>query len=257
MRASWTDIDFRIGCSGWSYKHWRGDFYPQELPSTRWFDHYAAHFDTVELNNSFYRTPSAAAYARWRTSAPEGFCFAVKISRGITHFRRMKDAGEATDAFIAGARGLGATLGPLLYQFPARFERDDGRLRSFLEVLPPDLLHVFEFRHPSWRDDAVYALLRRYNAVFCAYSAGRDVVPVVPTAGDVYVRMHGPTLRYASGYRDDQLQSWIDCIRAAPGVRRAWVYFNNDGGGHATRDAARMRELVGASAPTHDATHRR
>jgi uncharacterized protein YecE (DUF72 family) len=237
-------IDWRIGCSGWSYQHWRGDFYPAGMPASRWFAHYAACFGTVELNNPFYRTPSRQTFEKWAAAAPEGFTFAVKMSRGVTHFRRLKDAGEATTAFIEKARGLGKHLGPILYQMPAAFARDDARLAAFLDVLPRDLLHVFEFRHPSWRDDRVYELLRAHGAVWCAYNMGDDTAPLVRTGADVYIRMHGPAATYASGYTDAALREWIDGVRAMHRVERAWVYFNNDGGGHAPRDAMRMRQLI-------------
>ena len=237
-------MEFRIGCSGWSYQHWKGDFYPPGMPQSRWFDYYAEQFDTVELNNSFYRLPSERAVAAWKTAAPAGFCFSVKASRFITHYRRLLNASNSVKLFFDRMDPLGDRLGPVLYQFPANFPRDDDRLEAFLALLPRKHMHVFEFRHKSWWNDDVFALLRHHRAGFCIYHMGRESTPLVATCPDAYVRFHGPTGSSQRGYSDRQLRDWAKRIGGVGGAKRAWVYFNNDVGGHAPRNAHTLKRIV-------------
>jgi len=232
----------RAGCSGWHYRHWRGAFYPQDARPAQWFAHYAATFDTVELNNSFYRLPSEQAIRSWSQEAPPAFCFALKASRLITHFRRLEGVATALGVFFERVRLLGEALGPILYQLPPDFERNDRRLDDFLSLLPPDLTHVFEFRHQSWWHSRVYERLEAAGAVFCMYDRGASSTPAVATAPDVYLRMHGPAGDYAGTYSDDALRRWVHRLSELR-WQRAWVYFNNDGGAAAPRDAVRLREL--------------
>lgn len=235
--------EFRIGCSGWSYNHWRGNFYPVGVPPGRWLEHYAEHFDTVELNASFYRLPSESTVRAWRQRTPAGFRFAVKASRYITHLRRFANCEGPLEQFFGRMLPLGDRLGPMLYQAPPAVERDDQLLARFLRLLPPGPLHAFEFRHPSWWADPVYELLNEHGASLVAYNMGETGAPLVPAA-NVYARLHGPGATYASPYSQAELIGWRNVIQALPGVERAWIYFNNDIGGHAPRDAARMSELV-------------
>ena len=146
-----------VGCSGWVYRHWRGIFYPEGLPQRRWFERYAEEFDTVEINASFYRLPLASTFDGWRDKAPPGFRYAVKVNRFITHMKKLVDCEESLDAFVALARPLRQTLGPLLYQLPPSLHKDLSRLEAFLERLPADLEQVVEFRHSSWYDDEVWS----------------------------------------------------------------------------------------------------
>src|SRR5205823_147352 len=145
----------RIGCSGWQYQHWRGDFYPAGLPAARWFDHYAAQFDTVEINNTFYRLPEGATFDGWRKRAPRGFLFAVKASRYLTHMKKLKDPRAPLALFFSRARRLGSTLGPVLYQLPPRWAANVDRLQTFLRLLPKRRRHAVEFRDPSWYSQEV------------------------------------------------------------------------------------------------------
>jgi uncharacterized protein YecE (DUF72 family) len=234
-------MDFHIGCSGWGYRHWVGDFYPAGLPAAEWLEHYAVHFSTVELNSSFYRLPSESVVAGWRRRTPEGFRFAVKASRLITHFRRLRDCEAELNRFLGRMRGLGERLGPVLFQTPPSLERDPALLRDFLRLLPSDIVSAFELRDGSWWEQSTFDLLTEAGAAFCIHNLGREWTPIVATCDDIYVRLHGPEGTCASAYGDDALRG---LLRALPGASRAWVYFNNDVGGHAPRDAARLIELV-------------
>ncbi len=238
-------VEYRIGCSGWSYKHWRGNFYPKALPASRWLEHYASCFDTVELNNTFYRLPSESAVRGWSGRSPPGFSFSVKVSRLITHYSRLRGVEEALQTFLDRIRPLGDRLGPLLYQTPPAFARDDARLSAFLSLLPPGLVHAFEFRNDSWWVDPVFDILREHGAAFCIYNMGEVSTPVVATCPDVYVRFHGPESSYASSYSEAALADWRRRLDSLSGGERAWVYFNNDVGGHAPRDALTLKRLVG------------
>src|SRR5581483_166254 len=159
----------RIGCSGWQYKHWRGDFYPRELPTSRWLEFYASHLDTVEVNNSFYRLPEAPVFAAWKRRAPDGFIYAVKASRFLTHMKKLKDPAEPLERFFSRASHLGRTLGPVLYQLPPHWPVNVDRFKVFLEHLPRRRRHVVEFRDPSWYTDAIYALLEQHQVALCLH----------------------------------------------------------------------------------------
>ncbi len=234
---------FHVGCSGWSYRHWRADFYPEGLPQRAWFEHYAGQFQTVELNTTFYRLPAAKTVRSWADAAPRGFTFAIKASRLITHYRRLKDCEEELDTFFERMSPLEPHEGPILYQLPPQFERDAERLRAFLRVLPPGHTHAFEFRHRSWWEPEVFELLENRHAAFVMFDMGKTRTPVVATSAHAYLRLHGPG-RYSGGYPRERLRWWHEQI-AALEASTAWVYFNNDLGGHAPRDAMTFRELAG------------
>jgi uncharacterized protein YecE (DUF72 family) len=240
--------NFRIGTSGWHYAHWRGNFYPEHLPAKDWFRFYAERFDTVELNNSFYHLPKDSAWRGWREEAPKGFTFSVKASRYITHMKRLTGGADPNERVLKGARMLGAHLGPVLYQLPPSFECDEemfARLAAFLELLPADLDHVFEFRHASWFNEPVYDLLEKHGAHFCAFDMPALRTPLQVTGGLLYFRFHGSGRKYGGDYSRDELQRWSERFReAAKRGREAYVYFNNDVGGHAPRNATTLRELL-------------
>ncbi len=234
----------RVGCSGWQYRHWRGDFYPPALPQTRWLEHYAAVFDTVEVNATFYRLPDAATFRRWRARAPAGFVFAVKASRYLTHVRRLRDPAEALERLFARARLLGDTLGPVLYQLPPRWRIDLDRLAAFLDAVPRDALQAIEFRDPSWYDDATFALLERSGVALCLHDLGEAASPRRAVGPFLYVRFHG-SVTQGGGYTDAALRDWAAWLSAQAREGRAvYAYFNNDVGGHAPRNAATLRRLL-------------
>jgi uncharacterized protein YecE (DUF72 family) len=240
-----------IGTSGWVYPHWRGVFYPQKLPASRWLPFYAEHFCTVEINNTFYRLPSEKAFRNWRTTVPPGFHFAVKANRFITHMKKLREPAETLERFLSRVRLLGDRLGPILYQLPPRWRCNLPRLRDFLAILPRDLSHVFEFRDPSWMNEDVFAALEEYGAALCVISHPTMSCPVRVTSDVVYVRMHGAQTLYASRYSEEELQWWAGRVRETlAGGRQVYVYFNNDAFGYAVQNARRLGELAGLPVST-------
>jgi uncharacterized protein YecE (DUF72 family) len=235
----------RVGCSGWQYKHWRGDFYPAELPVSRWFEHYARVFDTVEINNSFYRWPPPETFQRWREQAPSGFVYAVKASRFLTHMKKLKDPVDPIGRTFDHARHLGTHLGPVLYQLPPRWKLDLDRFTTFLAALPAGRQHAVEFREPSWYAEPVFDLLRHYGVALCLHDMQGSASGRLAIGPFVYVRFHFGTQRYGGRYEDERLDDWGAWLadQAAAG-RPVFAYFNNDVGGHAPRDAVRLRERI-------------
>jgi uncharacterized protein YecE (DUF72 family) len=235
----------RVGCSGWQYKHWRGGFYPAELPTSRWFAHYALTFDTVEINNTFYRLPDASTFAKWREQAPSHFVYAVKASRFLTHMKKLKDPEEPLSRFFENARHLEPRLGPILYQLPPRWPLNIERFEHFLSVLPRGYRHTVEFRDTSWYDGRVYELLRRHNVALCLHDMEGSATGQLVVGPFIYVRFHGGTTKYGGRYPDDRINEWGDWLadRAVQGVS-IFAYFNNDTGGHAPRDAIRLRARI-------------
>jgi uncharacterized protein YecE (DUF72 family) len=241
---------FRIGCSGWQYRHWKGPFYPAELRARDWLEFYARHFDTVEVNNSFYRLPPEGVFDSWRARTPSSFLFAVKASRFLTHMKKLKDAEEPVERLFARAFELRGKLGPVLYQLPAQMSKNVERLAGFLELLPPRVKHAIEFRNRDWYDDEVMQLLRKHNVALCLHDMAGSAAPRLLTARFTYVRFHGATGRYDGSYGQDTLEDWAEWLEA--NGHPAFVYFNNDIGGHAPRDAARLKSALGLQAPGHE-----
>ncbi len=237
----------RIGCSGWQYKSWRGRFYPADLPVSRWLDYYAARFDTVEINNTFYRLPEGKTFASWRRNFPLGFVAAIKASRYLTHLKRLKDPKAPVARLFSRATKLERKLGPVLYQLPARFawsEDNAARLRAFLSVLPRrGIRHVLEFRDSSWYRDDVLSAIDRAGAVVCWHDMPGSALADSP-GRFVYVRFHGATGKYAGEYSTDILRGWADRLRKIAETRDAYVYFNNDVEGAAVRNAETLKGMV-------------
>jgi len=237
--------DIRIGCSGWNYRHWRSAFYPQGLPVKRWFSFYAEHFDTVEINNSFYRLPKAETFDAWRDQAPPGFRYAVKANRFLTQAKKLKDCEEPVARMMAPVRHLGGTLGPILYQLPPRFRINLERLETFLELLPEDIPHVFEFRDRSWLTDETLALLDRHGASFCAHDMPGLATERWAVGPIAYVRFHGGGGKYWGRYPDETLLGWTDWMAdQARNGRPVWAYFNNDADAAAIQDALTLKAMV-------------
>jgi len=238
----------RIGCSGWLYKHWRGDFYPTGLRQKDELDFYTRQFDTAEINASFYRMPGETASASWRERTPDGFVFAWKAWRYITHVKRLKDPAEPVAFMFSRATGLGSKLGPLLYQLPPGMKMDRERLAGFLDALPTGFRHAFEFRHPSWYEPAIFDLLREHDAALVLSDHHHAPAPWEATASWVYVRGHGPGGRYWGDYPEETLRDWAARIAGWRAQERSvFCYFDNDIGGAAPRDAVRLRTLLAHS----------
>jgi uncharacterized protein YecE (DUF72 family) len=217
------------------------------VPLSRWFEHYAKTFDTVEINNSFYRLPERATFAAWAERAPGGFEFAVKASRFLTHMKKLKDPEEPLQRLFDRARALGPHLGPMLYQLPPGWKVDHDRFRHFLSVLPADARHVVEFRDPTWYDPEILTLMARRRVALCLHDMRGSATPRERVGPFVYVRFHGATSKYGGGYPEERLCSWADWLN---GQRDegcdVYAYFNNDIGGHAPRDAVTLRRVLEA-----------
>lgn len=237
--------EYYIGTSGWHYGHWSGLFYPEKLARRQWLEFYARHFNTVELNNSFYNLPSEKAFTNWRQSSLRGFVFAVKVSRFITHIKRLKDVEEPMQNLLSRADYLQDKLGPLLYQLPPTMKRNDATLEAFLSMLPSRYRHVFEFRHESWIDDKVLGILKRYNAGLCILDMPDFTCPVLATADFAYVRFHGRTGLYWSHYSDEELSSWARRIAyLGRNLKAVYIYFNNDARAYAIRNARTLATFL-------------
>jgi uncharacterized protein YecE (DUF72 family) len=234
-----------VGCSGWVYRHWRGDFYPADLPQKRWFEHYAEAFDTVEINATFYRVPIATTFDGWREKAPPGFRYAVKANRFMTHMKKLLDCEAPLDGFIALSRQLGPTLGPILYQLPPNLHKNLERLEAFVEGLPSDLEHVVEFRHVSWYDEEVLALLDRHGIGFVTHDLVGLVSPRWASGRTAYVRFHGTGGKYWGRYSEGEMDEWAQWLVAQRAAgRRCWAYFNNDIHGHAIHDGRALKARI-------------
>lgn len=232
-----------IGTSGWNYDHWKGRFYPREMPPSRWFSHYCRTFDTVEINNTFYNQPSDETFDAWREQAPRRFLYAVKANRYLTHMRKLNDPREPLNRFLGGCNRLREKLGPILYQLPPNWKKNLQRLRAFAELLPGDLTHVIEFRNRDWLADDTYELRAEHNLCLCVH----DMLPRHPrrvTGPTVYVRLHGAGEKYGGKYRPSRLRGWADWINKVAEGRKVFAYFNNDANAYAVRDAQLLRRLV-------------
>ena len=235
----------RIGTSGWHYGHWRGRFYPDELPSQEWFAYYAERFSTVEINNSFYKLPEVETFRSWRKGSPRGFLFAVKASRYITHMKKLKDPDQPIATLMERAGELGDRLGPILFQLPPNWKMNAARLSAFLDKLPGAYRFAFEFRDPSWFDRSVYELLSAHNAAFCIYDLRGEVTPKQVTADWVYVRLHGPGEPYQGKYDHQTLTGWMEAFSAwMRQGRDVYCYFNNDQAGYAVENARTLQAMA-------------
>ena len=239
-----------IGCSGWNYPHWRnGVFYPPRTPARAWLQSYAARFDTVELNTTFYRLPRRDVVARWAEEAPADFLFAAKVSRYVTHIKRLLDVDRHLPLLLERIEPLveASKLGPLLWQLPPNFPRDDDRLASALDKLPPGFRHAFEFRHASWFADDVMALLRAHGVALVVADRPEihDFQTDTLTAEFVYLRFHHGSRGRRGNYSDTELEEWGRRVVAWARTHEVFAYFNNDWEGFAPANALTLRGLVG------------
>jgi len=239
-----ADCDIRIGTSGWYYDHWKGRFYPQDLPKSDWLAYYAKEFDTVEINNTFYHLPLEQTIKKWQKLAPAGFLFTVKANRYITHIKKLKDTKDEIQRFFERVKLLKSHLGPVLYQLPPMLHKNLKLLGSFLKLLPRKHKAVFEFRHESWYADDTFKLLDDFNAGFCIHDLSGQPTPKRITGGVIYIRFHGASGRYAGNYTKPLLAKWAKWIKEnKKGVRCIYAYFNNDVEGHAVENARALKTL--------------
>ena len=235
-----------IGTSGWSYKHWRGPFYPAGMSGgAAQLDFYAERFDTVEVNGTFYRLIEAETFRRWHAQTPPGFVFACKGSRFLTHMKRLKDTDQGLRRFFERVEALEGKLGPIVFQLPARFRPDRERLAAFLEALPAGGRYAFEFRDPAWFEPAILELLAARHAALCLYEFAGQETPLEVTAKFVYIRLHGPGGPYQGSYGAAALGAWAKRIRAW--TRKGldvYCYFDNDDSGFAPRNALILKRMT-------------
>jgi uncharacterized protein YecE (DUF72 family) len=239
-----------VGTSGYCYDHWTENvFYPAGLPQREYLEFYARHFDSVELNVSFYRLPKKETFVNWAKRTPRGFSFVVKGSRYITHIKRLKGIEESLRFFFAQISGLGNKLSAVLWQLPPGFKKDLSRLEGFLRntrKIKRKLRLIFEFRHPSWFAEDTYHLLRKRNICLCIAHSPHWPVAREVTADFVYLRFHGGQHLYGSNYTEEELREWADFARQIlAGRKDLYAFFNNDACGYAVRNALRFRELLG------------
>ena len=232
-----------IGTSGYQYKHWKGDFYPEEMPVSGWFDHYVKYFDTVEINNTFYKMAEAGTFADWRKAAPKNFCYAIKYSRFGTHLKKLKDPQDHVNYFMDRVVHLEEKLGPILVQLPPNWKPNLKRLEDFLKAIPGELRWAVEIRDERWLSEELYDLLQKYKAALVIH----DMIPYHPrvvTTNWTYLRFHGQN--YSGSYSEEELDAIAEDVEDHVAHNRdVYVYFNNDLGGHAVRNALGLKQKLG------------
>lgn len=241
----------QVGTSGWLYRHWRGTFYPKGIRQKDEFEYYSLFFDTVELNNPFYRLPSRETFENWRKNSKDNFLYVVKASRYITHMKKLNETADALDLFINNCDGLEEKLGPILFQLPPGWKVNIERFEIFLKTLPKGYRFVFEFRNETWYNDAVYKLLKQYNCAFCIYQLAGHSSPVHVTADFVYLRLHGPTKnKYQGSYDFSTLNAWAEKSREWQNAGKdVFIYFDNDDSGYAAFNAQVIDMMLNKKEP--------
>lgn len=238
-------INWHIGCSGFHYKHWKGTFYPEKLAQRKWFDFYCQHFNTLELNVTFYRFPRLHALTVWYESSPPDFRFSVKAPRAITHFKKFNGTEQMLSSFYNTVKeGLKEKCGCYLFQLPPNYHYDDRKLGRILDSLDLTLPNVLEFRHESWWNDEVFSKLAAHNVSFCGMSHPELPQKLVKNTSLLYYRFHGNQQLYSSNYTIEELDSFAKCVTDGPNLEHAYVFFNNDINTYAIYNAWELQELV-------------
>ena len=236
--------EYYVGCSGWFYWHWRGIFYPEGLPTSGWFKHYAKNFNTVELNAPFYSWPTINTVASWNKQiGRRPFVYTVKVCELITHLKRFTGTKTLIQDFGLIADLLDQRMGCFLFQLPPSYHYTPSRLKSIMEQLDPTRRNVVEFRHASWWDNKVFAAFRKKGVIFCSCRGPRLPDALVKTSDDIYVRFHGISRWYRHDYSKDELASWAQKIKEC-GAKRVYAYFNNDREGHAIKNAKSLLKML-------------
>ena len=241
---------FYIGTSGWNYKQWQGSFYPADMKQSQWLEFYCQHFDTVEINNTFYHLPKNDVFKKWQESVPESFVFVVKASRFITHMKKLHEPQASTKNFLENASALHEKLGAVLFQLPPFWNVNEQRLEQFLEYISSqkiitNLRSALELRNSSWAIDKIYEILKNHNVALCFADWPELKIQEPVTADFVYFRRHGPAALYSSGYSTEMLRHDAEQIKSylSEGLD-VFSYFNNDSGGFALRNAMTLRKMV-------------
>lgn len=230
---------YLIGTSGYNYPEWRGSFYPEKFPTNKMLAFYSERFTTVEVNYTFYRMPTPALLEGWANSTPDAFAFTLKAPRRITHDSKLQRCEDLTQTFCKTATTLGSKLGVLLFQLPPTFKRDDAVLGSFLDLIPEGTRAAFEFRHPSWHDDAVFEALRRRNLALCIADSEKMSTPVVATADYTYFRLRD------EGYQDADIVRWASVVSGLAGSNDSFVYFKHEEQGKGPEFASLLAKALG------------
>jgi uncharacterized protein YecE (DUF72 family) len=234
-----------VGTSGWKYKHWNKNFYPEDLKIINQLDYYQSKFNTVELNNSFYREPKAEQFVNWKNEVGTSFLYAVKANRYFTHLKKLKVTQDEILSFIEKASHLEEKLGPILFQLPPSWKINIERLSNFLELLPKHFKYTFEFRNQSWYSSEVYELLTKHNCAFCIYELAGHISPFKVTADFVYVRLHGPGEKYQGSYTTQALKKWVKQSKEwQKQGKTVFIYFDNDQEGYAAFNALQLIDIL-------------
>jgi uncharacterized protein YecE (DUF72 family) len=241
------DIKTFIGCSGFHYADWKKKFYPENLPKKNWLAYYTEHFNTVEINNTFYKMPGEKLFLDWKEKTPREFKFTIKANRYFTHQKKLNTDSDFQDSFYSfndTLKALGTSLGCVLWQLPGNLHRNDQKLEDICKLLGKDNSHVFEFRHNSWFDQSVYEILEKYNVSFCMLSApGKLPEDVRNTTETAYLRFHGKKTWYNYHYSDEELDNWKHKLKDLKNASELYVYFNNDHQAYAVENAKYFSKL--------------
>jgi uncharacterized protein YecE (DUF72 family) len=236
-----------IGTSGFSYSHWQEKFYPKPIKAKDYFEYYQKHFNTVEINNTFYKLPSKKTVLNWKDEANKDFIFSLKASRFITHIKRLKEPKKHTSLFLNRVKHLKPHLGPILFQIPPNWHLDIKRLESFIKVLDKNHRYAFEFRDKSCLTTQVFSLLKKYKIAFCIYDLEGFQTPIETTANFVYIRLHGPKKAYSGSYSKIALKKWAKIIKIFQKDKLdVFCYFNNDERAYAIKNALELKTLLKA-----------
>ncbi len=238
-------MDWFIGCSGFHYKHWKNVFYPEGLPQTKWFDFYCRHFNTLELNVTFYRFPQLSFLQTWHQKSPDSFRFSVKAPRAITHYKKFNGVTNLISSFYDTINnGLQQKLGPVLFQMPPNFHYDEEKLNRIIKNLDRAFSNVLEFRDASWWRDDVYKILAEHHITFCGMSHPTLPDDIIQNTPVVYYRFHGVPNLYSSAYSIESLEKVVNALKLNPNLKQGWFYFNNDVNVHAIDNAKQMINMI-------------
>ncbi len=234
---------YYIGCSGWFYWHWKKRFYPENIPQSKWFQHYAKHFDTVELNSPFYHFPKLSTAKSWYRNAPDNFIYTLKVNRFITHIKKFKGTKKLIKDFYKLGNALNEKMGCFLFQLPPSLKYNEEKLNEIIKQLDAERKNVVEFRHESWFTEEVYDKFKKNNIIFCIVSSPEMPETFAKTADDIYIRFHGKMSMYGSLYTNKELKNWAKKIRKSR-AKNVWAYFNNDDNANAVRNALELRKIL-------------